>query len=379
MAQIGRRLAEKFLSRQGNKAREVGGINPDVVEAAALAHDLGHPPFGHTAEKQLQECMQSVGVCDGFEGNAQSFRIVTKLAIRHPEIDGLNLTRATLNAILKYPWLRRVEPEKYARKWGAYTTEKEVFEWVRQYGPSDGVQCAEAAVMDLSDDIAYAVHDVEDFYRAGLIPLDRLAIGDVEADKFADHASQALEKKGQPGEYEPAECKRILRKVLKRHKITESYSGTREQRGRLRGMTADLIGRYIKAAELSAPNDGEGLWVRLRDEEARKELAIFKELLWYYVINDVSLATQQYGQRRIIRELFETFHGELKSGSVDVFPEGYRERLEKLGDGSGSDTEEGRARVVADLIASMTEQQAVAMYHRLTGVSLGTVMNSIVR
>jgi dGTPase len=204
VAQIGRRLAEKFRCEQSEMAKKLGDVDPDVVEAAALAHDMGHPPFGHTAEEQLRKCMKGVGVCDGFEGNAQSFRIVTKLAIRHYDIDGLNLSRATLNAILKYPWLWLEHPEKYNKKWGAYTTEREEFEWARRFGPADDHQCAEASVIDLSDDIAYAVHDLEDFYRAGLIPLDRLAIGDDEVDKFAVGASQALAKEGKPGEYEPA-------------------------------------------------------------------------------------------------------------------------------------------------------------------------------
>ena len=378
VAQIGRRLAEKFRCEQSEMAKKLGDVDPDVVEAAALAHDMGHPPFGHIAEEKLQECMKAVGVCDGFEGNAQSFRIVTKLAIRHSENDGLNLTRATLNAILKYPWLWRDRPEKYDKKWGAYITEKEEFEWARRFGAAEGVKSVEAGIMDLSDDIAYALHDVEDFYRAGLIPLDRLTADDDEVDRFAECASQVLGKGGKPGEYEPAECKRILRKALKRYEITESYSGTRGQRSRLRSMTADLIGRYIKAAKLRASDDDGGRWVRICDEDAEKELSIFKQLLWHYVINGAALASQQYGQRRIISELFAISHGELASKSLGVFPVGYRERLEELRESGQPDTKEGRARIVADLIAGMTEQQAVAMYHRLTGVSLGTVMNSIV-
>ena len=379
VAQIGRRLAEKFRCEQSEMVKKLGDIDPDVVEAAALAHDMGHPPFGHIAEEKLQECMKGVGVCDGFEGNAQSFRIVTKLAIRHIENAGLNLTRATLNAILKYPWLRRDRPENYDKKWGAYITEKEEFEWARRFGPAQGVKSVEADIMDLSDDIAYAVHDVEDFYRAGLIPLDRLTVSDDEVNKFAVYASQALAKEGQPDEYDQAECKRILREALKRYGIVESYSGTRGQRGRLRSMTADLIGRYVKAAKLHSATDSGGRWVRICDEDAEKEMPIFKQLLWHYVIDGAALASQQFGQRRIIQGLFDIFYGELGSASLKIFPSGYREQLVKMRESGQSDTGEDRARIVADLIAGMTEQQAVAMYHRLTGVSLGTVMNSIVR
>ena len=250
VAQIGRRLAEKFLCKQAMTSEKLGGIDPDVVEAAAMAHDLGHPPFGHNAEKQLNESMKTVGVPDGFEGNAQSFRIVTKLAVRHSGFDGLNLSRATLNAILKYPWLWRDRPPEYSEKWGAYSTEATGFQWVRRHGSNEGVKSVEASVMDFTDDIAYAVHDVEDFYRAGLIPLERLAKGDDEADKFADYASRQLKKERQSGQHEPGECKRVLREALQRYGINESYSETRRQRARLRSMTSDPIGRYVQSARL---------------------------------------------------------------------------------------------------------------------------------
>ena len=110
VAQIGRRLAERLLAEAEALRLDVSNLNPDVVEAAALAHDLGHPPFGHIAEDELDHLVRvaSSGNDDleGFGGNAQSFRIVTYLAVRHERFPGLNLTAATLDAILKYPWLR---------------------------------------------------------------------------------------------------------------------------------------------------------------------------------------------------------------------------------------------------------------------------------
>ena len=104
-------------------------------------------------------------------------------------------------------------------------------------------------------------------------------------------------------------------------------------------MTADLIGRYVRAAKLRASADDGGRWVRICDEDAEEELSIFKQLLWYYVINGAALAPQQYGQRRIIGELFAIFHGELGSKSLGIFPVGYRERLEDLRESGQSDTE----------------------------------------
>lgn len=109
---MGRRLAEMLLLKQPEFAKHT--VNPDVVEAACLAHDLGHPPFGHVAEEVLNELSYHFG---GFEGNAQSFRIVARLASRSRDYTGLDLTRATLAATLKYPWYRGENVEK-PKKWG---------------------------------------------------------------------------------------------------------------------------------------------------------------------------------------------------------------------------------------------------------------------
>ncbi len=166
VAQVGRRLAEKLHLRQPELTHFYGGISPDVVEAACLAHDLGHPPFGHIAEEVLNRLAGDT--VEGFEGNAQSFRIVCELAFRSPEFAGLNLTKATLRAILKYPWTYRKRPTSYPKKWGAYSSEEPSF--THATGNNDGgpvLRCAEAEIMDSADDLTYAVHDVEDFYRAG--------------------------------------------------------------------------------------------------------------------------------------------------------------------------------------------------------------------
>jgi len=120
VAQVGRRLAERLLKLHPKEVAASEGVDPDVVEAACLAHDLGHPPFGHIAEEVLNEVAEKAG---GFEGNAQSFRIVTKLAFRSPKYVGLDLSRATLSAILKYPCFRG-KGKARKPKWGSYSTEK---------------------------------------------------------------------------------------------------------------------------------------------------------------------------------------------------------------------------------------------------------------
>ena len=372
VAQIGRRLAEKLLAEQPEKAEAIGGVDPDVVEAAALAHDLGHPPFGHTAEQELDRLIRSNGVADGFEGNPQTFRIVTKLAVRHSDFAGLNLTRATLDAILKYPWHRESDGPELPSKWGAYLSEQQEFEWVRSLKSGDSRKSAEAELMDFADDIAYAIHDVEDFYRAGLIPLDRLARYDGEVDKFLEGAFSSLERKGQCVPYSKNDCKTAFQELLDCFHITAPYTGTREQRARLRSSTAGFIGRYVGAIQLQNSTSADNRLVKIEDQ-ANKELFVFKQLTWYYVINNVALAGQQYGQRKIIRNLFNIFAEEAESVNWDLFPVRYQEFMEQ------TDTKEEKVRVVADLISSLTEQQAISIYQRLTGISLGTVMDSIVR
>ena len=380
VAQIGRRLAENLTNLHPEDAESLGGIDADVVEASALAHDLGHPPFGHTVEEELDILVKCAGLKDGFEGNAQSFRIVTKLSVRRTEFTGLNLTRATLNATLKYPWLRAKIPPVRDRKWGAYASESKEFEWVRKHDEAEGLKSVEAEIMDLADDIAYAVHDVEDFYRAGQIPLDRLRSDEEEIDKFLDGAFNILEMKGERSEYGKSDCKKSLRSLLTGFRIAGPYSGTRQQRATLRAMTAQLIGGYVSGVTLDPSPLPHMPRVRM-DEEKKINLFVFKQLPWHYVIHSAALATQQHGQRRIVRELFEIFQtaaSDQRHKRLEMFPESHRERLRQLAGSSDKEVDEERTRIVSDFISSMTDQQAVAMHQRLRGVSLGAAMNSIV-
>ena len=359
----------------------MGGVDPDVVEAAALAHDLGHPPFGHIAERVLDKLVRDAGNSDGFEGNPQSFRIVTRLALRHQDFPGLNLTRATLNAILKYPWLRGTGGGLRELKWGAYSSESEEFEWARELGPTDA-KSPEAELMDWADDIAYSVHDLDDFYRAGLIPLDRLLTNADERDRFLE---KALDQWASAPQYYGSPNYNDMKTVfgglfdsmqVARQSLTRPYSGVREQRASLRSMTASLIRRYITDAISLSQSEGAGQRCVTITPEYLTEVQLLKQLTWEYVINAPGLTTQQYGQRKLIEDLFEILTDAASESELGVFPPRFRELIESALSSSGTGTSSREvSRLIADYISGMTEREAIELHQRLTGASLGSVLD----
>lgn len=369
VAQIGRSLAERLLDQDIDTdiLSSVGGLDPDVVEAACLAHDLGHPPFGHVAEMELDRLVKDVKhVADGFEGNAQSFRILTKLSVRYPTIPGLNLTRATLSATTKYPWSRGTSGKK-AHKWGAYSSEQEEFVFSREHlvGQQKGNQTLEATLMDWSDDVAYAVHDLEDFYRTNVIPLDRLVTYQGERDRFLEgyverHPSEATNKQA---------LEMVFQELLAWFP-SDPYEGSRLHRATLRSMTSTLVGRYIGAVSLDATSG-----MVMIDEESNMEVKLLKDLTWHYVIESRALISQRYGHAQLVKNLIETLCDAAsdRDRDIKILPEFYREQLLD----SGFD-EDVIVRSVADTVASMTEAQAIGLHGRLLGYSLGSALDPIV-
>ncbi|MGI8478053.1 MAG: deoxyguanosinetriphosphate triphosphohydrolase family protein [Thermomicrobiales bacterium] len=369
VAQVGRNLARTLMhdDRAARNLDAAGGVDADVVEAAALAHDLGHPPFGHVTERTLDDLLtaggEALGVSDGYNGNAQSFRIVTTLAVsasdsREERRRGLNLTRATLNAILKYPWRREAGGARHAN-WGVYDSEDADFSWCRRGATPvlDG-KTIEAALMDWADDITYAVYDLEDFFRAGLIPLDRLTSDPGEQERFMAWALAS-------GKVGAAEIDRLKRAFLSSPVVQPGlpgpFRGGRADRAALRNLTSALIRRYINLSMSLESLDGRIMLAI--DPEIRDEVRMLKLLTWHYVIESPALRSRRDRQRALITSLFTTF-GDAASGrgGWNIFPEYFQEALEEA-DGDGKAVK----RIVADLIASMSEGQAVALHRRLTG------------
>lgn len=369
VAQVAVRLAQRLLK---------AGVDPavldvDAVETAAYAHDLGHPPFGHIAERVLNDLAEEWG---GFEGNAQSFRIVTKLSVNKREHWGLGLTSRSLNGLLKYPWLRGENPE-YPDKWGAYESERDPFLRAR-YGHPALRRSLEAEIMDWADDITFAVHDLEDFFRAGLIPLDRVVASQRERAVFRASFFEAHDP-------ELGLRERFMRDGLDDASIdaafdllfddvfveTEPFRGSREDRSQMRRRSSFLISKYDRGAAVSSHDGTATLDV---PAGLRAEVAVLKELTWHYVIKSPSLAVVQEGQKTIVKALFKTLSRatETEEGR-SIFPALERDLLARSAD------EKERIRIVVDFLSGLTETMVYELHHRLTGVSQGSILDAAAR
>ncbi len=367
VAQVGRRLAEKLLKRFPKAQSD---LDPNVVECACLAHDLGHPPFGHCAEEELNEIAKRFG---GFEGNAQSFRILTELAFRSQDYRGLDLTRASLAAVLKYPWLKGGNA-KYPKKWGAYKSEMRDFNFALTIAPAKKKRTIEAELMDWADDVTYAVHDIEDFYRAGRVPLHLLAKGEGEDPRERQNFFEDVfeRRKNRRDFANRKDLQEAFTEVIQIFPLGDAYTGSRTHRAWLRSFTGNLIGRYVDAIRLET---SAGKYKVIRDRDLQLEVKMLKELVWTYVIEAPALATQQHGQRKIVRDLFNIYveAATAKASSQrNIFPEYYRERLQQCGD-----NEAKIRRTCVDLVAGLAENQAIALHGRLAGVHLGSGLEDL--
>lgn len=376
VAQIARRLAEKLAADHGELVHELGGLDPDVVEAAALAHDLGHPPFGHIAEEELDRLARKHGASDGFEGNAQSFRILVRLTAHRDRYKGLNLTRATLTAVLKYPWKRDVEDPRPAnrryKKYGYYRSEEEDFRFARDGFPADGQKSLEAEVMDYADAVAYSVHDLDDFYRAGLIPLDRLIPTERgrsprELDSFLVRWVDRDRVDGRLVEERRAQLESFLASLP----VRDPYTGTFDQRALLRTCTSNLIKEFVFAAQLD-PERGHGSFLQV-DPALQFNIDFLHGLVEDYVIINPRLGTQQHGQRHVIENLFTVYLAGVRARNKALIPPLFHRELDEVLGGTDGDPHPTQVRMAVDIVAGFTDNQALGMHRRLLGVSPGSV------
>ena len=358
--------------------RELGatlGCDPDLVDAACLAHDLGHPPFGHNGESALAEVAAG---CGGFEGNAQSLRLLTRLEAKIPDA-GLNLTRATLDATLKYPWLASqaassavaadnaeplMSPEQpqgfsvIAEQWpaggkyGCYDEDAEVFWWIRDGAPA-GRPCLEAQVMDWADDVAYSVHDLEDGLHSGLIGLDKLR--DPEQRRHVAARTQA--QYCQPGTVTVDELCEIFDRLLALSWWPRRFDGEPQTAAAVKNLTSELIGRFCGAAERAtlagraAPLSRYAADLHVPRQQ-RMECALLKGVTAFYVMGREGAVASQAREREMLTDLAAA----LAAGAPGTLDPMFRPTYES----AGSDA--ARLRVVVDQVASLTDTSATAWH-----------------
>ena len=348
VAQVGRELGNAL------------GCDPDVVDAACLSHDLGHPPFGHNGETALNDIAHAIG---GFEGNAQTLRLLTRLEPKIIAPDGspagLNLTRASLDAACKYPWSAVDAPlvnGQRTTKFGVYEDDLPVFTWLRDGAPA-GRSCLEAQVMDLADDISYSVHDVEDAIVAGHVQL-----------KWLDNPDQRARVIGYTQQWyvptaEAAAVEAALARLEAEAVWVRESDGSRQAMAALKDMTSQLIGRFCSSAlESTRGIYGSEPLTRYNaemviPEETQLEIAVMKGLATTFVMTTDQRQPLYERQREVLTNLVAQLSASGDRHLEPMFAADWREAAD---DGA-------RLRVVIDQVASLTDGSALALHERLVG------------
>lgn len=346
VAQIGREMAGDLR------------LNPDLVDLACLAHDLGHPPFGHNGETALDGWAAGIG---GFEGNAQTLRLLTRIEPKVFTADGrsvgLNLTRAALDATCKYPWNRSESAlvgESKTVKFGYYDDDAEVFHFMRA-GSRIGEKAVEAQVMDFADDVAYSVHDFEDAIVNGFVQLAELADPAQEAAIVQQIAKWNQDK------FSTYELANALNNLQQLQYWPTSFAQQPSDLGRLKNLTSALIGRFVRATtDSSYESAGDENFARYNSSliipaEIKAEIAALKGIVSVFLMSLESRQGHYEWQRAILTELADAL---LASNGREL--DAYSSAAWSQAQG-----EAAQRRVIVDQVACLTDQSALDWHHRL--------------
>lgn len=345
VAQVGREIASRL------------NADPDIVDTACLAHDIGHPPFGHNGEKALNTWSADVG---GFEGNAQTLRLLTRLEPKVFGPDGrsygLNLTRASLDASCKYPWPEgsSVADPSGRAKFGFYQDDIAAFQWLRQGAPERQL-CIEAQVMDLSDDIAYSVHDFEDAVVNGYVDVALLS-SRVDHDDLLATMSEWI-----GDETNEEDLVAAFDRLDSLDVWMDSWTAGRRDQGHLKNLTSQLIGRFSSAAVHATKEAYPGAKMLrfgahvIVPREIQAEISVLKGIVAAFVMTRNTRKPIYVQQRQVLTLLADAL---LQSGDEHL-DAGFTEDWHAAGDDAA------RKRVVVDQVASLTDQSALAWYERL--------------
>ncbi|MCH8562095.1 deoxyguanosinetriphosphate triphosphohydrolase [Nesterenkonia sp. AY15] len=347
------------VAQVGRDLGRLLGCDPDVVDAACLSHDLGHPPFGHNGETVLNDLAAPHG---GFEGNAQTLRLLTRLETKrfHPDgrSAGLNLTRASLDAAVKYPWRAHEAPAlpdgSRSQKFGAYEDDVEVFDWIRQ-GVEGRRQSMEAQVMDAADDIAYSVHDIEDGVVNGRFQLKFLA------DPLQRRRVVQTTHEWYLPETDPARIEAALERLSSAGAWVGESDGSRQALAALKNMTSELIGRFCHAI-FTATREVYGDRPLVRHEadlvvpvETLEEVSLMKGIAATYIM----ASREQKPVYARQREVIEGLHGLLTETGDQFLEPPFQADFHDASD------EAARQRAIIDQIASLTDGAALEWYATL--------------
>ncbi|KEI44870.1 deoxyguanosinetriphosphate triphosphohydrolase family protein [Saccharopolyspora rectivirgula] len=440
VAQVGRAIAERLLRDPVAKQRidRLGGLNPDVVEAAGLGHDLGHPPFGHLGEGVLDRiAREKYALPDGFEGNAQTYRVVTRLDVRGSDGAGLDLTAAVRAALLKYPWTRLHHPQPHPRhrpvpprgagepaeapgtgsaKFSCYLTEVDDMEQARAPFADllpEWQQTVEASIMDTADDIAYAIHDLEDFHRVGVLQHTSVSHELTEwlghAVQFAGMSDQELAGGGQRPGWSLERLRRRLhakdswitddgafvsavKKVLAKlvnNLLEVPFDRSEQAEQAIAAFSGEWTQRLVEGIGVSERPSTRSGYVTLATEQWH-EVQVLKFVHRRFVLQRPDLALHQRGQDRLLTKLVDALDSwlidrreaaRLPYRLRDLFDRSLEEleqlrkqdpRLLQIPGHELVVTDEhvermARGRAVIDFVASLTDDQAAALLEALSG------------
>ena len=341
VAQVGRELANSL------------GVNPDLVDMGCLAHDLGHPPFGHNGEAALNFWAADIG---GFEGNAQTFRILSRL---EPKIydqsgisRGLNLTRASLDAATKYPWqLSRAAEFGSTTKFGVYEDDLEVFGWMR-HGAPDGAKCVEAQIMDFADDVAYSVHDFEDSIVEGFVIAAEIS------DSNSDEALIDDISKWSGGTLARVQLEEALASLRTSKYWLHEFDGSPRHLAQLKNLASDIIGSFVsRTTQAILQNASKNSLTRYRagvivPSKVRSEIAVLKGIVASSVMTHNSRQPYYEDQRSLLIELADTL---LAKNGFGLDPQA----TEAWG---AAHSDHSKKRVIVDSVASLTDPAAIALH-----------------
>lgn len=345
VAQVGRELANAL------------GIDPDLVDMACLAHDLGHPPFGHNGESALNFWAADFG---GFEGNAQTFRILTRLETKiydeHGNSRGLNLTRASLDAATKYPWpLHRASEFGNTTKFGVYEDDQEVFDWMRTNAP-EGAKCVESQIMDFADDVAYSVHDFEDAIVEGFLDPALLS------DPYAHESLLEEIGKWSEGLLAKVQLEEALNNLKESDHWLFNFDGSPRAMAQLKNLASEMIGSFVsRTTESILENASKSKLTRYHagviiPSRVKSEIAVLKGIVAATVMTHGDRQPFYEKQRRLLIELSDAL---LARNGADLDPiqsEAW----------SRASSEQAKKRVIVDQVASLTDPAAIALHAKLT-------------